>query len=557
MTHMKEVFPGLGPGGDKNGRRKYFLGLLGIMVTAAALVALYPLIKLYWSEHESNSKPKYATRSFLVKGHPGRPGKAEYADDQIIIQFKSSAKLADRQRVFRLLESIQTLAIKPRSIAVKAASKGAESIGSNDVVLVKFKPRSVSAKADGPRVVEASLSTPNSLAEVKRPAEEFKSVEGILAEVRHDPSVFFAQPNYRYHITAQYPANDALYVKGASWGVASAGTSTPIGPLSNLYGSEAEKVWLANQTGSSKVFVGIIDSGAQMDHPDLKGNIDARDAMDFYRTSGDTNYNKDENGHGTHVAGIIGAVGNNGRGIAGVAWQVSMIPVKFIGPDGTGDSSDAVQAFNYLIRLRQKGLNIVAINASWATPENDTLLLAAIKNAARAGIVTVSAASNEGVDIGKQPMYPANFDTSLDNSDQSGTLAFNGNITVAAIDSTGQVPAFSNFGGTVELGAPGVNIVSTMIPNPSPILIPDPSALISDSDGSTYAALDGTSMAAPFVTGAIVLLASNHLDSSGNTILKAQDICSLIRNNALATATPSLNGKATTGGRLDLAKLLQ
>jgi subtilisin family serine protease len=387
-------------------------------------------------------------------------------------------------------------------------------------------------------------------------AQAAAAFESLLAKVRSDPAVFYAQPNLKYHITTQYPTNDSLYTKGVLWGVASSGSPAPIGPISNQYGTEAEKLWQANQTGSRNVLIGIVDSGADADHPDLAANIDTQDARDFYRAAGDPNYNKDENGHGTHVAGIIGAVGNNGFGVSGVAWQVAMIPVKFIGPDGSGDTADAVQAFNYLVGLRQRGKNIVAINASFATSDPDPLLLAAIKSAARAGIVTVSAADNSGQDIGTNKVYPASFDTSSDNSDQSGTLPYNSNITVAALDLNGQKASFSNYGGTVELGAPGVGIVSTMIPNPDPSLISDKFGIVTESNGGTYASLDGTSMAAPYVTGAIVLLASAHLDSTGHTTLSAQDICTLIRNDAASTPTPSMSGSATTGGRLDIAKLI-
>jgi subtilisin family serine protease len=167
----------------------------------------------------------------------------------------------------------------------------------------------------------------------------------------------------------------------------------------------------------------------------------------------------------------------------------------------------------------------------------------------------VSAADNRGWDIGKNKVYPASFDTSSDDSDQSGALPYNSNITVAALDSNGQMASFSDHGGTVELGAPGVGIVSTMIRNPDPSLIDDTSAIVTESNGGTYVSLNGTSMAAPFVTGAIVLLASAHLDSTGHTTLSPQDISTLIRNDAINTPTPSMSGNASTAGRLDIVKL--
>jgi subtilisin family serine protease len=512
-------------------------------------------------------------RSFLVTMPPNR---TPYSPSEIIVQFKVAASQTDRERVFRTLGSTTVKSIRPRPSSIAALSAVKQSIGSGDVNLV-----GISLERAGKVASTASLRSTlrDTLTQSRATVGEQKlgpqsglnpstdnpkdkqeqgsaTFEDLLARVRSDPAVYYAQPNFKYHITT-YPSNDSLYTKGTLWGVASSGNPSPIGPISNPYGTEAEMLWQGHRTGSRSVVIGIVDSGADAGHPDLTANIDSHDARDFYRVSGDANYNKDENGHGTHVAGIIGATGNNGFGVAGVAWNVTMIPVKFIGPDGSGNTADAVQAFNYLIDLRQRGMNVVAINASFYTSDADPLLLAAIKSAARAGIVTVSAAANSGQDIGKNKVYPASFDTSSDDADQSGALSYNSNITVAALDSNGQKASFSNYGGTVELGAPGVGIVSTMVPNPDASLISDKSAIVTESNGGTYASLDGTSMAAPYVTGAIVLLASAHLDSNGHTTLAAQDICTSVRNDAANTPTPSMSGTATTGGRLDIAKLIQ
>ena len=377
----------------------------------------------------------------------------------------------------------------------------------------------------------------------------------MLAEIRRDPALFYAQPNYNYHIAGQYPTNDSLYSQGIEWGVASAASPRSIGPVTNQYGTGAEVAWSQARTSSRNVVVGVIDSGAQSTHPDLADNLDLHHAMDFYRDSGALKYNQDENGHGTHVAGIVGAVGHNGIGISGVALQVSIIPVKFIGPDGNGDTANAVKAFNYLINLKQQGINLVAINASWPTSDSDPLLLASIKKAARSGIITVSAASNDGMDLGQNPMYPASFDTSTDDADASGTLPFDSNITVAAIDSNGQRASFSNYGGTVALAAPGVGIVSTIIAHADSGVVADPTAIITETNGGTYVALGGTLMAAPYGTGAIALVASFHLDQSGHTTISASDLCSQTMANPKNTATPSMSNITRTGGRLDISKL--
>ncbi len=553
--------------------KAWFLGLCAGLLTGG--VSYIWLKAPRQSNKESPIKRSFIKRSFLVK--PPQSG-AQFSPDQIIIQFKATATRTDRERVFRFLgttnSDVHSIKPRPSSIAARAAIR--QTIGSGDVNLVRISLNrtdgSASTAIPYPHFHVAALTGsrttgrqrelyPNSKIMLANDGPKSMQVqpgpsfEDLLIKVQRDPAVYHAQRNYKYHITAQYPANDSLYTKGILWGVASSGSPAPIGPISNLYGTEAEKLWQVNQTGSRSVCIGIVDSGVDMTHPDLAANIDINDARDFYRVSGDSNYNVDENGHGTHVAGIIGA-GENGFGVVGVAWQVTMIPVKFIGPDGSGDTANAVQAFNYLVGLRQRGMNIVAINASFYSDDADPLLLAAIKSAARAGIVTVSAAANSHQDIGANRVYPASFDTSSDNTDQSGTLPFNSNITVAAINLSGQRASFSNYGGTVELGAPGVGIVSTMIANPDQSLISDKSAIVTESNGGTYASLDGTSMAAPYVTGAIVLLASAHLSSNGHTTLAAQDICAQIKRDAASTPTPSMSGIVTTG-RLDIAKLIQ
>lgn len=521
------------------------------------------------------SKPTTPITSRITKGFLARSSALpeHYAADEILVQFKPQATAADRSRVYRLLGMTTTQVVTPRPISIAAHAMNATrpkptSIGSSDVNLVTLSANGKTAMMPPARIhvlnVSFQQSPPARFALPSSGTSKKESSNGssvptdiatLLAEVRRDPAVFYAQPNYHYHITGQYPTNDSLYSQGTEWGVASSVSPRPIGPVTNQYGTGAEVAWSQARIGSKKVVVGVIDSGAETTHPDLTGNLDLAHAMDFYRNAGDPNYNQDENGHGTHVAGIVGAVGNNGIGISGVAWQVSIIPVKFIGPDGNGDTANAVRAFNYLINLKQQGVNLVAINASWATSDSDPLLLASIKKAARAGIITVSAASNEGKDLGQNPMYPASFDTSTDDADASGTLPFDSNITVAAIDSYGQRASFSNYGGTVALAAPGVGIVSTIIPHPDSGVVPDLSAIITETNGGTYVALDGTSMAAPYVTGAIALVASFHLDQNGHTTISASDLCSQIMANAKSTATPSMNNITRTGGRLDISKL--
>jgi len=186
---------------------------------------------------------------------------------------------------------------------------------------------------------------------------------------------------------------------------------------------------------------------------------------------------QDGNGHGTHVAGTIGAVGNDGRGIAGVNWQVSILPLKFLSDSGSGSTSAAIAAINYATDLRNRGVNIVATNNSWGGGGYSTALRDAIRRHGEAGILFVAAAGNDAANNDVTPSYPANYD--LPNV-----------ISVAALDRSDRLASFSNYGSTtVHIGAPGVAIYST-------------------TPGNRYASYNGTSMAAPHVAGVAGLLAA-------------------------------------------------
>jgi subtilisin family serine protease/subtilisin-like proprotein convertase family protein len=218
----------------------------------------------------------------------------------------------------------------------------------------------------------------------------------------------------------------------------------------------------------------------------------------------------DQNGHGTHVAGIIGATGNNGVGVTGIDWQVGLMPVQFIGANGTGAISDFIQGLNYAV---QHGAKIS--NNSWSGASSDPVLSAAIGNARDAGMIFVAAAGNEGANTDVTPAYPSSFNLS-------------NIVSVAAVDNNNQLASFSNYGAhTVDLAAPGVNILSTL-PN------------------NTFGTMSGTSMAAPMVTGVLALVWSEHPGWSYQQVI----------NQVLSTVdpVPGLQGKVLTGGVLDAAR---
>jgi subtilisin family serine protease len=222
-----------------------------------------------------------------------------------------------------------------------------------------------------------------------------------------------------------------------------------------------------------------------------------------------TNRPFDDNGHGTHVAGILGATGNNGVGVVGVDWQVSMMAVKFMDAGGNGAVGAVIAGLQYAVA---HGATIS--NNSWSGSGNNSALQAAITAARDRGHIFVASASNNASNNDTQPAYPGSFP--LDNI-----------VTVAALDNKDQLASFSNYGAkTIDLGAPGVAIFSTL-PN------------------NGYGTLNGTSMSTPYVTGTIALVRTLHPTWSYRQVI----------DQVLATVDPvaSLQGKTVTGGRVNAA----
>jgi len=357
-------------------------------------------------------------------------------------------------------------------------------------------------------------------------------------ELESDPDVEFVEPNYIY--THQTTSNDTYYTNGSLWGMDS----------TNSYGSQASMAWENEKFDCGTVYVGIIDEGYMYEHVDLAANAgknpgevgiksgidiskDGKDndgngkIDDVYGWDFDGNNNSVFDGtgddHGTHVAGTIGGVGGNGKGVAGVCWSVKLLNAKFLGSRG-GTTANAIKAVDYFTDLKiRHGINLVATNNSWGGGGYSKALFDAIGRANDANILFVAAAGNSAIDIDATPSYPASYE--------------NANIiSVASITSTGDRSSFSNYGSTsVDLGAPGSGIVST---------VPVKSGRGSVSG---YASYSGTSMATPHVTGACALYAASHTGAT------AADIKSAILTSAYNTPTPSLYGKTVTTGRLDVS----
>jgi subtilisin family serine protease len=303
------------------------------------------------------------------------------------------------------------------------------------------------------------------------------------AQLSAEAGIEYIEPNFIYHASAvpndpDYPRLWAMHNTGQQFGTTMAGPD--IG---------AEQAWDIT-TGSDDIVVAVIDSGIDYNHEDLAANIWRNDAdCDGDGIDDDANGYIDDchgidtadsdsdpmdvEGHGTHVSGTIGAVGNNGIGVAGVAWKVKMMACRFLDANGYGSTADAIKCLDYVARMKDRGVNIIATNNSWGSSEDSRALEDAIRAQRDRSILFVAAAGNERQDNDVMPDYPCAQDVA-------------NVICVASASDVRDI--FSNWGrGIVLLGAPGANIYSTI-------------------PGNRYDWKDGTSMATPHVVGALVLL---------------------------------------------------
>lgn len=268
-----------------------------------------------------------------------------------------------------------------------------------------------------------------------------KSTEALLHYFKQMKNVSFTEPHYIY---LKNEVNDTYYLN-YQW---------------NLPAIATEDGWTINR-GSKKIKIAIVDTGVDLQHPDLANRIEPG-----FNAINNTNNPDDDNGHGTHVAGIIAADTNNHIGVAGITWYNPIIPVKALGSDGAGGSLNVAKGIIWAVDHGAK-----VINLSLGNYQPSAVLEKAIRYAQNKDVVLVSAAGN---DNSSRPSYPA---------------AYPGVIGVSAIDYNGNRASFSNYGNYVDVAAPGVEIASTYL-------------------HGQYAALSGTSMAAPHVTALAALIKS-------------------------------------------------
>ena len=289
----------------------------------------------------------------------------------------------------------------------------------------------------------------------------------------------------------------------------------------------------ATSVGSEDVVVAVLDSGVDYTHEDLARNMWVRPAsMSPYQDSelgtiDDLNgYNAidsdsdpmDDNGHGTHCAGIIGAEGENDLGIAGVNWKVQIMPLKFMNAGGFGTTKDAVEAINYVIERKKAGVNVRIISASWGSTQKSRVLEDIIRKAYENDILFVAAAGNASTNNDRSPHYPSSYNVP-------------NVVSVAALDRNDELARFSNYGSkSVAIAAPGVDILSTWL-------------------GNQYEEKSGTSMATPVVSGVAALVVAENPRISVDAL----------RKKLMASSDPiiALKGKTVSGGRINAAKALE
>jgi subtilisin family serine protease len=350
-------------------------------------------------------------------------------------------------------------------------------------------------------------------------------LETRLAALQASGLYDYVEPDYIR--TTSRVANDPRYVSGELWGLHNTGQDGGTADAD----IDAPEAWDL-LTGAPSVVVAVIDTGVRYTHEDLAANmwtnlgeipgngidddnngyIDDIYGIDARNRDSDP---MDDNRHGTHCAGTVAAVGNNGKGVVGVAWQARIMALKFLSGSGSGNDTGAIECIDYAIANGAQILSCSFGGTGYGQALRDVLI-----RARQAGILVIAAAGNDSENLDTDFLYPAAY--------QEDNV-----IAVAATDRNDQLADFSNYGqGKVEIAAPGVAILST--------------GRVSDQD---YFLASGTSMATPHVAGAFALLRSRFPTDTPRQLVNR------LQNSA--DRLPALNGKVQFGARLNLNAALR
>jgi len=352
------------------------------------------------------------------------------------------------------------------------------------------------------------------------------SVKNALEKLRKNPAILYAEPDYI--VKASITPDDSSF--SDLWAMNNTGQTGGTDDAD----IDAPEAWDIS-TGSHDVVIGVIDTGVDHSHPDLAANIWSNPAeiagdgidndgngfiddvhgINAITGAGDP---MDDQGHGSHVSGTIGATGNNNLGVVGVNHNVSIIGCKFLDSSGSGSLSDALTCIDYFVDLKNNGVNIRATNNSWGGGGFSQALSDAITSSEEANILFVAAAGNDAYDNDAQSSYPSGY-------------PHDSVVSVASTTHNDTMSSFSQWGlTTVDLGAPGSDILSTV-------------------PGGGYASYSGTSMATPHVTGAAALA------WSVNPTLSAVEMKELLMSSGDENA--ALAGKTASGKRLNIKNALE
>ncbi len=433
---------------------------------------------------------------------------------------------------FFLLVLIGVPVYAQRNSNIKTEMYNGQEAAANEV-LVKFRAATLASIIQAEAAEDVDQAGDVGSIGVLRFHSKGKSVSTLIRDLAARADVEYAEPNYILH--ADLTPNDPRF--GELWGLQNTGQTIQGVPGTPGADISAVAAWDIS-TGSRGNVAAVIDTGIDYTHPDLAANVWSAPSA-FTVTIGGRNitcpagshsFNAitnvcdplDDNNHGSHVSGTIGAVGNNGVGVVGVNWTASIMGSKFLDVSGSGTTANAINAIEFAIQAKAAfsttgAANVRVLSNSWGGGAFSQALLDEINKANANEMLFVAAAGNSASDNDVTPHYPSSYNTP-------------NMVAVAATDNTDALASFSNFGATsVHLGAPGVNILSTII-------------------GGNYDYLSGTSMATPHVSGAAMLVLSA-------CALNTTNLKTNILNNV--DADPALAGITVSGGRLNVNKAIR